>query len=150
LKLTGSPRPADWDSLGTGETYVGYARGAGRAASAAQLSLNQWALGGDWTVEDESALLGSAGGSITFRFHARDLNLVVSPPVSDAAVRFTVRLDGQLPGDDHGIDVDESGAGTVVEPRMYQLVRRPGGAADRTFEITFTEPGVRAYVFTFG
>src|SRR3954454_10626657 len=141
---------ADWDALGTGETYIGDGRGEGRVASPAQLALNQWALAGDWAVEDESALLGAAGGSITFRFQARDLNLVLTPPASGAPVRFTVLLDGQAPAADHGIDVDDAGEGTVDEPRMYQLVRQAGGAAQRTFEITFMEPGVRAYVFTFG
>jgi thiol-disulfide isomerase/thioredoxin len=141
---------ADWDTLGTGETYVGYGRGAGRVASPAEVALNQWALAGDWTVGDESALLGTAGGSITFRFHARDLNLVLAPPATGVPVRFTVRLDGQPPGADHGLDVNDSGEGTVGEPRMYQLVRQAAGGTDRTFEITFAEPGVRAYVFTFG
>jgi len=141
---------ADWDTLGSGETYVGYGRGVGRAGSPAQLMLNHWALSGNWAVEDELALLGSAGGSITFRFHARDLNLVVARRATGAPVGFTVRLDGQPPGDDHGLDIDESGEGTLDEPRMYQLVRHAGGAADRTFEIAFTDPGVRAYVFTFG
>jgi thiol-disulfide isomerase/thioredoxin len=141
---------ADWGTLGTGETYIGDGRGAGRVASPARLALNQWALAGDWTGEDDSALLGAAGGSITFRFHARDLNLVLAPPTSGRSVRFTVRLDGQPPGADHGLDVDESGDGTVDEPRMYQLVRQARGAADRSFEITFAEPAVRAYVFTFG
>jgi thiol-disulfide isomerase/thioredoxin len=150
VEADGLAEAADWDSLGTGETYVGYDRGVGRVASPARVALNQWALSGDWTVEEESARLGSAGGSITFRFHARDLNLVLAPPVSVEPVGFKVLLDGQPPGDDHGVDVDESGEGTVGEPRMYQLVRQRGGAAERTFEITFTEPGVRAYVFTFG
>jgi thiol-disulfide isomerase/thioredoxin len=146
----GLAEAADYDTLGTGETYVGSGRGVGRVASPAQLALNRWALSGDWTVEDEAAVLSVAGGSITFRFHARDLNLVLAPPATGASVRFTVRLDGQRPGDDHGLDVDESGEGTLDEPRMYQLVRQTGGAAERTFEITFTEPGARAYVFTFG
>jgi hypothetical protein len=114
------------------------------------MALNHWALSGDWAVEEESALLSAAAGSITFRFQARDLNLVLAPPATGAEVRFTVRLDGQLPGDDHGLDIDESGEGTLDEPRMYQLVRQASGAAERTFAITFTEPGVRAYVFTFG
>ena len=95
-------------------------------------------------------MLDAAGGSIAFRFQARDLNLVLAPPASGAPVRFTVRLDGQPPGDDHGLDIDESGEGTVDEPRMYQLVRQRGAAAERAFEITFLDPGVRAYVFTFG
>ena len=141
---------ADWDTLRTGETYVGHDQGVGRVASPAALTLNHWALAGDWAVEDESALLGAAGGSITFRFQARDLNLVLAPPATAAPIRFTVRLDGQPPGDDHGIDVDDSGEGTLDEPRMYQLVRQASGAAERSFEITFTEAGVRAYVFTFG
>jgi thiol-disulfide isomerase/thioredoxin len=150
VEAGGLAEAADWGTIGTGETYMGYGRGVGRVASGAELALNRWALSGDWTVEDESALLKSAGGSITFRFHARDLNLVLAPPASVEPVRFTVRVDGQPPGADHGLDVDEAGEGTLDEPRMYQLVRQRGGAADRTFEITFREPGVRAYVFTFG
>jgi thiol-disulfide isomerase/thioredoxin len=146
----GLAEAADWDTLGSGETYVGDGRGVGRVDSPAHLALNHWALAGDWTVEDESALLGTAGGSVTFRFHARDLNLVLTPPPSGRSVRFTVSLDGQPPGADHGLDVNELGEGTVDEPRMYQLVRQHGPIAPRTFEITFLDPGVRAYVFTFG
>jgi thiol-disulfide isomerase/thioredoxin len=146
----GLAEAADWETLGTGETYVGYGRGVGRVDSPARLARNQWALSGDWAVEDESACLGTAGGSITFRFHARDLNLVVAPPATGVPVGFTVRLDGQPPGADHGLDIDGSGEGTVDAPRMYQLVRQAGGAAERFFEITFLQPGVRAYVFTFG
>lgn len=146
----GLAEAADSDTLGTGETYVGYGRGVGRVDSPAQLALNHWALSGDWTVEEESAVLSAAGGSITFRFHARDLNLVLTPPTSGAPVGFTVLLDGQPPGDAHGLDINESGEGTVDEPRMYQLVRQRGRAAERDFEITFLDPGVRAYVFTFG
>jgi thiol-disulfide isomerase/thioredoxin len=146
----GLAEAADWDTLGSGETYVGDGRGVGRVDSPAYLALNHWALAGDWTVEDESALLGTAGGSVTFRFHARDLNLVLTPPPSGRSVRFTVSLDGQPPGADHGLDVNELGEGTVDEPRMYQLVRQHGPIAPRTFEITFLDPGVRAYVFTFG
>ena len=107
-------------------------------------------MSGHWAVEEESAVLNAPHGSLTFRFHARDLNLVLTPPASDAPVRFTVLLDGQPPGLDHGLDVNELGEGTVDEPRMYQLVRQRGGAAERAFEITFHDPGVRAYVFTFG
>ena len=95
-------------------------------------------------------MLEAAAGSIAYRFQARDLNLVLAPPASGAPVRFAVRLDGQPPRDAHGLDVDESGEGTVSDPRMYQLVRQASCAAERTFAITFTEPGVRAYVFTFG
>src|SRR3954452_15985828 len=132
----GLAEAADWNTLGTGETYVGYGRGVGRVDSPAQLALNRWAVSGDWAVEEESAVLGAAGGSVTFRFQARDLNLVLAPPASGASVGFTVLLDGRPPGDDHGIDVDAVGEGTVDEPRMYQLVRQRGGAAERAFEIT--------------
>jgi thiol-disulfide isomerase/thioredoxin len=146
----GLAEAADWDTLRSGETYIGYSRGTGRADSPTQPALNHWALTGDWTVEEESAVLSAAGGSVTFRFHARDLNLVLTPPASGAPVRFTVRLDGQPPRDDHGLDINELGEGTVDEPRMYQLVRQRGAAGQRVFEITFLDAGVQAYVFTFG
>ena len=145
----GLAEAADWDTLRSGETYIGYGQGAGRVDSPAQLALNHWALSGNWTVEEESAVLSAAGGSVTFRFHARDLNLVLAPPAAGAPVSFTVLLDGRPPGHDHGLDINELGEGTVDEPRMYQLVRQRG-AAERAFEITFLDPGVRAYVFTFG
>ncbi len=147
----GLAEAADWDTLQSPETYVGHARGERRSdGSADRLALNQWALAGEWTVGDETAVLDGAGGSITYRFQARDLNLVLAPPASGAPVRFAVKLDGQPPGDAHGLDVDESGAGAVDEPRMYQLIRQRGAVAERSFEITFLDPGVRAYVFTFG
>jgi thiol-disulfide isomerase/thioredoxin len=146
----GLAEAADWDSLRSGETYIGYGRGAGRVDSPAQLAPNHWALSGDWAVEEESAELSAGGGSVTFRFQARDLNLVLAPPPSGPAVRFTVLLDGRPPEDDHGLDVDELGEGAVEEPRMYQLVRQHAGATERDFEITFHDAGVRAYVFTFG
>jgi len=150
VEADGIAEAADWDGLRSGETYIGYGQGAGRVDSPAQLALNQWALSGDWAIEEESAVLNAAGGLVTFRFHARDLNLVLTPRASGAPVRFTVRLDGQPPGDDHGLDINELGEGTVDEPRMYQLVRQRRGTAERDFEITFVDPGVRAYVFTFG
>jgi thiol-disulfide isomerase/thioredoxin len=142
---------ADWDTLRSPETYVGYLRGERLSESRADgLALNEWALAGPWTVGEESAVLDAAAGSIAYRFEGRDLNLVLAPPAGDDAVRFTVLLDGQPPGEDHGVDVDESGAGVVAEPRMYQLVRQRGPVRARTFEVTFLDPGVRAYVFTFG
>jgi thiol-disulfide isomerase/thioredoxin len=150
VEADGLAEAADWDTLGTGETYIGYGRGVGRVDSPREPALNQWAVSGDWAVEEESAVLSAADGSVTFRFHARDLNMVLTPPTSNAPVRFTVLLDGQPPGNDHGLDVNDLGEGTVDEPRMYQLVRQRDGAAERTFEITFHDPGVRAYVFTFG
>jgi thiol-disulfide isomerase/thioredoxin len=150
VEVGGLAEAADWDTLASGETYIGRGRGVGRVDSPAELALNQWAVSGDWTIEEECAVLGAAGGSVTFRFHARDINLVLAPPTSGAPVRFAVLLDGQPPGHDHGLDVNELGEGIVDEPRMYQLVRQRGGAAERSFEITFLDPGVRAYVFTFG
>jgi thiol-disulfide isomerase/thioredoxin len=142
---------ADWSAVGSPETYVGHARGERRRDRPPdELALNEWALSGDWSVGDESAELGTEGGSIAYRFQARDLNLVLAPPASGAPVRFAVRLDGRPPGDAHGVDAGESGAGTLDEPRMYQLIRQPGAAGERTFEIAFDGPGVRAYVFTFG
>ena len=123
----GLAEAADWDTLRSPETYVGHARGERRTdARADGLALNQWALAGDWTVGEESAVLDAAGGSIAYRFEGRDLNLVLAPPASGGAVRFAVRLDGRPPGDDHGLDVDEAGEGAVDEPRMYQLVRQHG------------------------
>ena len=127
-----------------------YGRGVGRVDSPAHLALNRWAVSGDWTVEEKSAVLNAPGGSVTFRFHARDLNLVLTPPASGAPVRFTALLDGEPPRDAHGLDVNELGEGTLDGPRMYQLVRQHGPIGPRTFEITFLDPGVRAYVFTFG
>jgi thiol-disulfide isomerase/thioredoxin len=147
----GLAEAADWDSLRSPETYVGDARGERRSDRGADaLALNDWALGGTWSVGEEDAVLEAAPGSIAYRFQARDVNLVLAPPASGAPVRFSLRLDGQPPGDAHGVDVDEAGEGIVSEPRMYQLVRQPGAVAERTFEITFLDTGVRAYVFTFG
>jgi len=147
----GLAEAADWDTLRSPETYLGEERGERRSDRGANaLALNEWALGGRWSVGEEDAVLAAAPGSIAYRFQARDVNLVLAPPASGAPVRFTVRLDGQPPGDGHGIDVDEAGEGVVSEPRMYQLVRQRGAVAERTFEITFLDPGVRGYVFTFG
>jgi thiol-disulfide isomerase/thioredoxin len=141
---------ADWASLGTPETYLGYERGERSTSSDEPLRLNEWALSGDWTVERRASVLNEAGGQLAFRFHARDLHLVLAPPAPGASVRFRVLIDGQPPGDAHGIDVDDQGNGTVVEPRLYQLIRQPARIGERTFEITFLDRGARAYVFTFG
>jgi thiol-disulfide isomerase/thioredoxin len=138
---------ADWDALGSPETYVGYARGERRADQRAKdLAVNEWALAGRWSVGEESAALDAAGGSIAYRFEGRDLNLVLA----GGPVRFTVRLDGAPPAADRGLDVEESGAGAVTEPRLYQLVRQRAAIRPRTCEIEFHDAGVRAYVFTFG
>ena len=147
----GVAEAADWDTVGSPETYVGYARGQrARGLPVDSLELNEWTLDGDWSVGDEEAVLERAGGSIAYRFKARDLNLVLAPPAVGAGVHFTVRVDGRPPGDDHGVDADEAGEGSITEPRMYQLVRQRGAVAERTFAITFHDAGVRAYVFTFG
>ena len=147
----GLAAPADWETLQSPETYLGRARGERRSdARPRGLALNRWALAGDWSVGEEAGLLEAAPGSIAYRFAARDLNLVLAPPASGAPARFAVRLDGRSPGDDHGLDADASGAGSVSEPRMYQLVRLRRAGAEAAFEITFYDPGVRAYVFTFG
>jgi thiol-disulfide isomerase/thioredoxin len=151
VDATGLAEAADWDTLRSPETYVGYGRGERRSDHGADgLAPNEWALAGEWSVGEESAVLDSAGGSIAYRFEARDLNLVLAPPAPGGEVRFAVRLDGRPPGDARGVDVEESGEGTVSEPRMYQLVRQRGAVAPRVFEIAFLDPGVRAYVFTFG
>jgi thiol-disulfide isomerase/thioredoxin len=151
VDATGFAEAADWDTLNSPETYVGHARGERRSDRAAEaLTVNEWALAGAWSVGDEAAVLEAADGAIAYRFEARDLNLVLAPPASGEPVRFTIRLDGQPPGEARGVDADASGAGTVDEPRMYQLVRERGAAGPRTFEIAFHDPGVRAYVFTFG
>jgi thiol-disulfide isomerase/thioredoxin len=148
----GLAEAADWDALRTPETYVGAARGERRAAgaaTAADLALNQWSLTGDWAIEDESVTLRGAPGAIAFRFQGRDLNLVLAPPPT-GPTHLTVTLDGAPPGDAAGVDVAPSGAGAIAEPRMFQLIRARGPAVERTVEIAFAEPGVKAYVFTFG
>ena len=141
---------ADWDDVKSPETYVGTDRAENRVAPDARLRLNQWALGGDWTVQGQPAVLNKADGRITHRFHARDLNLVMAPGAAGKPVRFRVLIDGQPPGAAHGIDVDEQGNGAVAEPRMYQLIRQQGSIADHQFEIQFLDPGVEVFVFTFG
>ena len=137
----GLAEAADWAALRSPETYLGSARGERDGA---------WALAGEWSLEEEAAVLDAATGSISCRFEARDVNLVLAPPDSGEPVRCSVRLDGEPPGAAHGLDVDEHGEGTVSEPRLYQLVRRRGPVHPGTFEIAFDGPGVRAYVFTFG
>ncbi|HZB92775.1 MAG TPA: thioredoxin family protein [Stellaceae bacterium] len=154
---------ADWHDLRSPETYLGYERAEsfaspGGAASDARhvydaprrLSLNHWALSGDWTVASEAAVLNEVNGRITCRFHARDLHLVLAPPARDRPVPFRVTVDGAPPAQAHGVDVSAEGRGSVQDPRLYQLVRQSAPITDRTFEIEFLDAGVRAYVFTFG
>jgi len=141
---------ADWDRLYTPETYLGSARGERRAdGHLDRLSLNHWALAGDWAIAAENVVLEHAGGSIAFRFHARDAHLVLSRRAG-APIPFRVLLDGERPGPSHGVDVDEEGRGVLGDGRMYQLVRVHDDVRDRTLEVTFLEPGAEAYSFTFG
>jgi len=154
---------ADWDSLRSPENYLGYARTDNFVspngsipetsyayAAPPRLRLNHWALAGDWTVNQQAIVLNQAGGRILYRFHARDLHLVMAPPAPGSPIRFRVHLDSQPPGAAHGTDVDDQGHGTLTEPRLYQLIRQPGPISDRTFEVSFLDAGVQAYAFTFG
>jgi hypothetical protein len=163
LDPAGVEAEADWGSLRSPETYLGYGRTVGFASPGglapderrayvppADLGRNQWALSGDWRIGVVPVQLDEAGGSIRFRFHARDLHLVMGPPAGRPPVRFRVRLDGEAPGPSHGVDTDESGAGAADYQRMYQLIRQPGPIGDRLFEIEFLDAGVEAFVFTFG
>jgi thiol-disulfide isomerase/thioredoxin len=144
----GAEVAADWSKVRSPETYVGSARSEHRVSPGARLDLNEWALVGDWTVRKQEAVLGKAGGRLAYRFHARDLNLVMTPGAKP--VRFRVLIDGKAPGADHGLDVDEQGNGVVTEPRMYQLIRQTGTVDEHRFEIEFLDPGVEVFVFTFG
>jgi len=151
--LEGFEVQADWTNLESPETYLGSDQAqnfAGTDVPPDSLRLNQWALARDWTIEGGASVLNEAGGRIAFRFHARDVNLVLGPRTPGASIPFRVLVDGESPGDAHGLDVDEEGNGTVVHQRLYQLIREPGSITDRTFEIAFLEPGVEGYVFTFG
>jgi thiol-disulfide isomerase/thioredoxin len=154
---------ADWSNLESPETYLGYDQGQNFASPGGAkldqprtyvapdpLRLNGWALSGDWTVERGASVLNGADGRIVFRFHARDVNLVMGPPARGTSVPFRVLVDGQPPGDAHGLDVDDQGSGTVTQQRLYQLIRERGSITERTFEITFLAPGAEAYCFTFG
>jgi thiol-disulfide isomerase/thioredoxin len=161
IAADGFEAQADWTNLESPETYLGYEQ-AQRFASPVgvaldeprtyvaphPLQLNDWALSGDWTVQRRASVLNQADGRIAFRFHARDVHLVMGP--RGTSVAFRVLVDGEPPGAAHGLDVDEEGLGTVAEHRLYQLIREPGSITDRTFEISYLAPGVEAYAFTFG
>jgi thiol-disulfide isomerase/thioredoxin len=163
VDASGAEAPADWATLRSPENYTSYQRTENFASPGgvvlgkrhaytvpAELRLNHWALSGDWTMEEQTTTLNTANGRIACRFHARDLNLVIAPAEQGTSVRFRVLIDGQPPGAAHGADVDDEGNGTVTQPRLYQLVRQPGPVTERTFEISFLDPGVQAYAFTFG
>jgi thiol-disulfide isomerase/thioredoxin len=153
---------ADWANLKSPETYLGYQQGRNFAvpreirlnarsvyAVPDALPLNRWALSGEWTIEGRASLETEPGGRILYRFHARDVNLVMRSR-ERTHVPFRVLIDGGAPGSAHGLDVDSQGNGILAEPRLYQLVRLPEPTDDHTFEIIFAEAGVEAYVFTFG
>jgi thiol-disulfide isomerase/thioredoxin len=140
---------ADWDHLRTPETYLGYGRRERFSERPDRLRPNHWALSGEWTIGSESVVLDEAGGSIAFRFHARDAHLVLSGGAREP-IPFRVLLDGEPPGAAHGVDVDEDGNGSLGEGRLYQLVREQDAVRERTLEITFLAPGAAAYSFTFG
>lgn len=162
VSATGAEAAADMNRVKSPETYLGYARaenfvspgGAVRdmrhTYQASVDELNAWGLTGDWTIANERASLEAPGGSIVYRFHARDLHLVLGPGGDGKPVRFRVTIDGKPPGNDHGMDTDAEGNGTVTGERLYQLIRQKGDIADHTFAIEFLDPGVRAYAFTFG
>jgi hypothetical protein len=163
IEPQGVEAAADWSSLGSPESYVGFGRAVGFAspggivpdqrhvyAPAERLRRNQWSLSGEWRIASVPAQLVEAGGALAFQFHARDVNLVLGPPAGGAPVRFVVRLDGAAPGSARGVDVDERGDGTADYQRMYQLIRQAGPIGDRRFEIEFLDAGVEVFVFTFG
>lgn len=163
VRAQGVEAAPDWMSLRSPENYVGYQRTENFVsdggikpdkptayAASTRLKLNQWALSGDWTVGKQFIRLNNAGGRISYRFHARDLHLVMGPAVAGTAVRFRVLIDGQPPGAAHGLDVDGQGNGIVGEQRLYQLIRQSGAISDRQFEIEFLDRGADAFAFTFG
>jgi thiol-disulfide isomerase/thioredoxin len=163
IEASGAEVAADWGNLKSSENYLGYERTENFASPGGavldkrrvyelpkKLKLNQWALSGDWTVEKPAITLNKAQGRITYRFHARDLHLVMGPSASDKPVRYRVLIDGLPPVDAHGVDVDDQGYGMVTEQRLYQLIRQPKPIADRQFEIEFLDSGVDAFSFTFG
>jgi hypothetical protein len=153
---------ADWDQLLTPETYLGYGRSEHFASPHGvavdercayelpeHLSFNHWALAGEWTIGRENVVVDQAGGSIAYRFHARDAHLVLSQGAREP-IPFRVLLDGEAPGPSHGADIDENGDGLLQDGRLYQLVREHGAVRQRTVEVMFLEAGAEAYAFTFG
>jgi thiol-disulfide isomerase/thioredoxin len=160
---SGIEAPADWGNLKSPENYLGLERTENFASPGggdldrsrmysvpSRMSLNQWALAGDWTMGNQAVVLNRPDGRLAYRFHARDLHLVMGPSRRESPVRFRVSLDGQPPGASHGIDVDDGGNGTVAEQRLYQLIRQPRPIVDRQFQIEFLDRGVEALAFTFG
>jgi thiol-disulfide isomerase/thioredoxin len=162
VETDGFEAQADWANLETPETYLGYEQAQNFASPGGSgldeprtyvvpdpLELNQWALSGNWTIERGASVLNRPDGRIAFRFHARDVHLVAGPRSRGTSVPVRVLVDGEPPGEAHGLDVDEQGRGTLEQQRLYQLVREPRSITDRTLEITFLAP-CEAYAFTFG
>src|SRR6266849_4479414 len=158
VDASGAEAAADWDSLRSAENYVGDARTENFAspgdavldtphvyAVPARFSLNEWALSGEWTIGSQATVLHKANGRIAYRFHARDLHLVMGPAARGASVSFRVLIDGQAPGAAHGIDVDDQGSGMATEQRLYELIRQPKPVADRQFEIEFLDSGAETF-----
>jgi thioredoxin family protein/AhpC/TSA family protein len=159
----GDEAQADWEDLGSPESYLGLEQASGFDAGATaapnkrhtyatppRLRLNRWGLSGDWTVRSDASALNGLNGRIAYQFHARDVNLVMGPARKGTTVPFRVFLDGEIDGAAHGADVDPDGKGTVVQQRMYQLIRQAKPIADRRFEIEFLDSGAEAFCFTFG
>jgi hypothetical protein len=159
----GAEVQADWDHLGSSETYLGYAQATGFASTPGlapdvrqvyalpeSLVQNRWALTGEWTVSSEASTSDTPGVRIAYRFTARDVNLVMGPQTPGTPVRFRVTLDGNAPDDASGVDVQADGSGALIEQRMYQLIRQPGPIVDRLFEIEFLDAGAQVVCFTFG
>lgn len=163
VNAIGAEAAADWNDLRSPENYVGAERTENFASpggavldrphvyrSPASLELNEWALSGEWTVRKDAVALSKPDGRVAYRFHARDLNLVMSPSGGASSVKIRVTIDGQPPGPSHGVDVDEQGYGTLTEQRMYSLVRQSGQITDRKFEIEFWGEGAEVFAFSFG
>jgi len=163
VEPNGDEVQADWENLGSPESYLGYDQATGFDAGGgaawdephaytapADLRPNHWGLTGNWTVRSDASALESPNGRVAYQFHARDVNLVMGPARKGVTVRFRVLLDGESAAAAHGVDVDADGNGTLVQQRMYQLIRQPGPISDRRFEIEFLDGGAEAFCFTFG
>ena len=163
INAPGIEAAADWNSLGSGENYLGYQRTENFSSPGGPMpdkhfaynfpkvfTLNQWALSGDWTMQENAILLNQPQGQIGYQFHARDLHIVMGSADKSKPIRFKILIDGKQPGAAHGIDINEEGLGSVSEPRLYQLIRQPGPITDRRFSIEFLDPGLEAFSFTFG
>jgi len=163
VDLEGTAAPADWLNLQSPETYLGYSRatsfvspdgvvlGASHTYQLGEsLRLNQWTLGGQWTMDETAITSDAAGAKIRFCFHARDMHVVMGPVMRGTLLPFRIRLDGEQPGEAHGVDVDGAGSGTLADQRLYQLIRQPQPITDHLLEIEFLQPGAQALAFTFG